>query len=108
MFSQNITGKIYDAESTAKGIKIYNLTQKVIAFSNEKGDFNIRVSVNDSLSFESLFHEPKTLIVKPQHLKEIFVIELKKIVNELDAVHIKKKQKQNLLIKNHTMKTLKK
>jgi len=90
MFSQNIKGKIYDAESTAKGIKIYNLTQNSIAFSNEKGEFNINASVNDSLSFQSLFHEPKTLIVKPQHLKEILVIELKKTVNELDVVHIKK------------------
>ncbi len=86
MVSQNIIGKIYDSESTAKGIQIINITQNIKTFSNENGNFSIKASINDSLQFKSLFHEEKFIKVSENDYNYTLVIELKKSVNELGEV----------------------
>ncbi|XCF07342.1 carboxypeptidase-like regulatory domain-containing protein [Tamlana crocina] len=92
--SQNVTGKIYDAETTVKGAKIYNKNINETTNSNESGDFSIKASVNDSLVFSSLFHEEKLVVVTQNHFNHIVVFELKKIVNNLDEVLLSERIKE--------------
>ncbi|MEM9679637.1 MAG: carboxypeptidase-like regulatory domain-containing protein [Bacteroidota bacterium] len=84
--AQNLKGKVYDNESTVKGVKVININTSANTFTDDNGAFSIRASVHDSLKFQSLFHQPKTIVVTQVHLNELTVFELKKIVNELDEV----------------------
>lgn len=84
--SQNVTGKIYDAESTVKGVKIFNKNKKKTSYSNAFGNFSISANLNDSLILTSLFHEEKLVTVAQNHFNGIVVFELKKDVNNLDEV----------------------
>lgn len=86
VFSQTINGKVYDNESTVKGIKIYNITQKILTYTNNEGDFAITAVVNDTLFFESLFHHPKMIQLKQSDFQDVVVFELIKSVNELGEV----------------------
>lgn len=86
VISQNITGKIYDEESTIKGAKIFNISNNTSTYTDDKGDFKIQASVNDTLILSSLFHKEKKVKLTENHLKETNVFELKKIVNALDEV----------------------
>ena len=40
MLSQQLTGKIYDEETTIKGANIYNTSKSIITHTDEKDDFN--------------------------------------------------------------------
>lgn len=94
VIAQNIEGKIYDDEATVKGAKIINLSKNTITHSDDKGDFKIIASINDTLIFTSLFHKEKEITVTKTHFNEVVIIKLKKEINTLDEV---------LLIKeNHT------
>lgn len=84
--SQNISGKIYDEKSTAKGIKVYNKNKNNWVYSYEDGTFNIKATVNDTLIFSSIFYHEKQLKILPQHFDTVTVIELAKIVNNLEEV----------------------
>lgn len=52
---QKITGKIYGEKAVAKHVRITNITQDTSTYSDEKGDFSINASENDTISFESSF-----------------------------------------------------
>ncbi len=86
MISQNITGKIYDSKTTVKGASIYNTTKEQINYTDENGDFEMGVNINDTLIFYSLFHNQKTLIINKTHFKDVLVVELKETINELDEI----------------------
>lgn len=88
MFSQTINGKVYDNESTVKGIKVYNLSQKIVTYTNNDGDFEISAVVNDTLLFESLFHYSKMAQLKESDFEDVVVFELRKSVNALGEVFI--------------------
>ena len=87
-FSQNIKGKVYDNESTVKGIKVYNVSKKILTYTNEDGDFEISAIVSDTLLFESLFHHSKIVKLKQIDFEDVRVFELNKSVNELGEVLI--------------------
>lgn len=88
LFSQTIKGKVYDSESTVKGIKVYNISQKSMTFTNNEGDFTISATTNDTLLFDSLFHHSKMVQLKQTDFTDVVVFELKKAVNELGEVLI--------------------
>ena len=88
MLSQNISGTVYDAEASISGAKIMNITSKSITSTNGNGNFEIFAKVNDTLIFSSLFHHTKKQVVTSSHLQGNQVFELKKIVNELDAIEL--------------------
>jgi hypothetical protein len=92
--SQTLKGKVYDSKSTLTNIKVFNKTQNRLTVTDKNGNFEIEAKLNDTLSFESLFYHPKIEIVKPFHLEDTFVFELKKIISELDEVEIKAKPEQ--------------
>lgn len=88
VFSQNITGKVYDNETTVKGIDIFNINMRTHTFTDGNGNFKIEGSVNDTLSFHSTFHNPKIIIIKQQDLEEVIVIQLRKTINRLEEILI--------------------
>ncbi len=88
IFSQTITGKVYDNESTVKGIKVYNISQKTLTYTNNEGDFAISAVINDTLLFESLFHHTKMVKLKQTDFEDVAVFELTKSVNTLGEVLI--------------------
>ncbi|WP_033961958.1 hypothetical protein [Psychroserpens jangbogonensis] len=86
ILSQNINGKVYDAETTVKGALVINVTQNIMTYTNDKGDFKIQAKVKDTLYVSSLFHTKTFIAIKEQDFEDIVVIEVKKTINELDAV----------------------
>lgn len=88
MFSQNISGTLYDAEAPVSGARIMNISSKSITSTDSNGNFKIYAEINDTLIFSSLFHHTKQLIITPSHFEATQVFELKKIVNELDEVEL--------------------
>lgn len=95
MFSQTINGKVYDNTSTAKGIKVYNLSKKILTYTNSEGDFTMEATVNDTLLFESIFHISKMVRLKETNFKDIVVFEINKRVNELDEVLLSNEKAEN-------------
>ncbi len=94
IYSQTISGKVYDSETTINTLSVLNTSKKILTYTDEDGNFEIEASIKDTLSFRSLFHHNKTLVVTSVHFNDILVIELKKIVNELDEVLLKDKAQE--------------
>lgn len=88
MFSQNISGTLYDAEAPISGAKIMNITSKSLTSTDGNGNFEIYAQINDTLIFSSLFHHSQQLIVKASHFSDSEVFELKQLVNQLDEVEV--------------------
>ncbi|WP_456436911.1 carboxypeptidase-like regulatory domain-containing protein [Psychroserpens sp.] len=86
ILAQTINGKIYDAETTVKGALVVNVTQNIMTYTNDKGDFKIKAKVKDTLYISSLFHTKIFIKIKENDFNHIIVIEVKKAINELDAV----------------------
>ncbi len=84
--SQNIKGKVYDNEATVKGIKVHNISKQLKAYTDNSGEFAIPAQVNDTLVFESLFHNHKVVKLKATDFDDIVVFELKKRLNTLEEV----------------------
>ncbi len=89
MISQIFQGKIYDEESTVSGVKILNVTQNILVYSNENGNFKIDAAIDDIISLQSFFHSEKRIVLLKKDFEETIVIDLKKAVNDLDEVLIK-------------------
>lgn len=90
VLSQSIKGKVYDDAAAVNGAKIVNITQHILTYTNDKGDFEIGAAMGDSIVFSSLFHFEKTIKVTKSSFDDVVVVELKKIVNELDEVVLTK------------------
>lgn len=86
--AQRISGIVYDDKETLPSIQIINRTQNIVVFSDKDGNFLIPAKLNDSISFTSRLHNPFKMKVEVIHFSEIFVVELKKLVNELDEVYL--------------------
>jgi len=97
MFSQSITGKIYDSESTVKGAKIFNKTKNSVTYSDDKGSFSLIATRNDSLVITSLFHQTKYVKIDPFYLENTIVVELTKQVNNLPEVLLSENGEQSAL-----------
>lgn len=93
--SQNIHGVIYDAESKLKDIKVTNLSKQITTYSDNVGNFSINASVNDTLVFYSLFYEQKKQVITKDDFENTMVIELKKIMNNLNEVVVTDHSKNN-------------
>ncbi|MGR7814592.1 hypothetical protein [Lacinutrix undariae] len=88
MEAQTISGMVYDADASVKGVKVYNSSRHTMTYSDERGEYKIAASVNDTLTFKSLFHNEKSYTLKATDFEDFLIIELKKIVNTLDEVYI--------------------
>ena len=99
-YTQEVNGIVYDAEARVKGVKVLNITKKILTATNDKGEFTLKADVRDTLSFQSVFYKPIMVIVKPDYFEGTYVFELQKIINELDPVNIKDKPKAKLFGKD--------
>ena len=86
VFSQEITGKVYDSETTVKGIDVFNVSQKTIAYTDGDGNFAISASVGDTISFHSTFHNPKIIKLKQDDFDNTMIVELVKTINRLNEI----------------------
>lgn len=91
---ERISGKIYGEKSVLKYVKLTNRTQGLVQQSNEEGDFTIAARQNDSIVFSTAFYNDFILKVDSSHLKEAFVVELKRVTNKLDEVVIRAEAKE--------------
>ena len=113
--SQTLQGIVFDEEATVKGAKIVNITQNILSYSDGDGNFKIEARANDSLMFQSLFHLEQTFIPQKKDFNETIVIVLKKAVNELDEVLVKKEPdakefdpvETNVTLKNQILEDIK-
>jgi len=97
----SIQGKIYGDSTIARYIKVSNTLKNTTTFSDENGNFSLKASVGDSILFSSSFYEKKKIIIDNSHFSEIFVIQLKDKINQLDEVLIK----ENLSEKEFNIQT---
>ncbi|MDO5981515.1 hypothetical protein [Flavivirga spongiicola] len=88
IFSQNITGKVYDSDTTVKGIDVFNLSKKTRTYTDNYGSFTIQANMGDTLSFHSIFHNKKIIKLTKSHFNGIMVIELRKTINRLNEILI--------------------
>lgn len=98
-FSQTveILGKV-DSKDDTENIHVINKTAQVFTITNSKGEFKIKVSLNDVLSFSSVQYQPKSVIVdKNMILFKAVRVTLDEQINELDEVVVGKVLTGNLL-----------
>ncbi len=88
IFSQNITGKVYDSDTTVKGIDVFNLSKQTRTYTDNYGNFTIEATIGDTISFHSIFHDKKIIKLNKSHFKDIVVIELSKTINRLNEILI--------------------
>ncbi|RNC87026.1 MAG: hypothetical protein ED556_06275 [Winogradskyella sp.] len=98
--AQAINAIVYDSEERVKGVKVLNITQKVLTVTNEQGEFTIKANPRDTLSFQSVFYKPIFVIVKEDYFEGTYVFELQKIINELEEVNIASKPKPVVFAKD--------
>ena len=94
--AQVITGKIYNDKSTIEDVIVTNITQSKTTYSNSEGNFKIDATINDSIRFTAGFYTTQFLKVKAIHFEEIFIIELKTDLNELDEVLLSNELKEKV------------
>ncbi len=88
MLSQSITGKVYDNDTTVKGIDVFNLSQQTRTHTDNYGNFTIKATVGDTLSFHSIFHNKKIVKLTETDFNNVIVIELRKTINRLNEILI--------------------
>jgi len=106
---------VYDDETTVSGVKVINMTQNILTYTNDNGNFKMEAAINDSIVFKSLFHHEKRIVLSATDFEEVLVIELKKAVNNLDEVLIKKEPdfktfnpvESNVTLKNQILEDIK-
>ena len=84
-----ISGKIASFDQPVRNVHIFNLTTKLGSVSDDNGEFELMVSLNDTLLFSSIEYERKKLKVTKTHLiaKKINV-ELNPFLNILKEVFV--------------------
>ncbi|WP_396601847.1 hypothetical protein [Algibacter sp. R77976] len=92
VFSQSIEllGRI-ESKTNIENIHVINKTAQFFTITDAKGHFSIPVKLNDTLTFSSIQHKLKEVIVSKQIIanEAVFVI-LDEQINELDEVVIGK------------------
>lgn len=88
VLAQSLEGKVYDSKSTIKDIKVLNKTQNRLTVTDKDGNFSIAAKVNDTISFESIFYHPQTVVLTQNHFEQPNIFELKEITSELDEVEV--------------------
>jgi hypothetical protein len=84
-----ISGKIISFGNAVGNVHIVNLNTKLGTVSNDGGEFEMLVSLNDVLLFSSIEYERKEIIITDNFIKyKKLVVELIPSVNELNEVFI--------------------
>ena len=84
-----LKGKVITEDMEGSFINIVNLTSKTGTTNNSEGEFEIPVTVNDTLYFSSVQYEPREIVITKEVLKRAFLtVLLVEKMNELDEVSI--------------------
>ena len=84
-----ISGKIISASNAVGNVHIVNLNTKLGTVSNDGGEFEMLVSLNDVLLFSSIEYKIKEIIITDNFIKyKKLVVELIPFINELNEVFI--------------------
>lgn len=84
-----ISGKIISFNNSVDNVHIFNLNSKLGTVSNERGEFEISVSLNDTLLFSSIEYERKRIKMTGNFIKyKKIMVELIPLVNELDEIFV--------------------
>jgi len=106
LHTQEIKGIVYDADAVVKGVKVLNISKKILTVTNDDGEFRLKANLNDTLSFQSVFYKPVFVIVKEDYFEGTYVFELQKIINELEEVNIASKPKPLVFAEDKYNKSL--
>ncbi|MBK5207880.1 MAG: carboxypeptidase-like regulatory domain-containing protein [Flavobacteriaceae bacterium] len=84
-----ISGKIISSNNSVGNVHIVNLNSKIGTVSNDSGEFELMVSLNDTLLFSSIEYERKKIKMTGNFIKhKRILVELIPSVNELDEIFI--------------------
>jgi hypothetical protein len=93
-----IDGFVRNDSIFLKDIQVINKTTNFVIFSNDKGKFQINVTLGDSILFSSLTHKKRIVKISETHISnKKIIVYLEPAVNELDEVYL---QKIKLELKN--------
>ncbi|WP_299521672.1 carboxypeptidase-like regulatory domain-containing protein [uncultured Lutibacter sp.] len=84
-----ITGKIFSFNESVNNVHIINLNDLTGTISNDNGEFEIKVHLNDTILFSSIQYEKIKIAVTKKHLNsKIMEISLIPSINNLDEVFL--------------------
>lgn len=84
-----ISGKIISSNKAVSDVHIINLNTKMGTISNDRGEFEIRVSLNDTLLFSSIEYERKKIKMTGNFIKyKRILVDLIPSLNELYEIFI--------------------
>ncbi len=102
---KTISGSIV-SNAEKEFIHVYNKTFNKYTVTNNEGEFNIAVRLNDTIVFSGLQYKLKELVVTKNVINSSFIsVVLEEQINELDAVYIKPNLSGNLLVDSRNIKT---
>jgi hypothetical protein len=88
--SIELYGKVESALDN-ENIHVINRTAQLFTTTNSRGEFLITVKLKDTLSFSSIQHKPKDIIISEEIvLGNSFIIYLEEQINQLDEVVVGK------------------
>lgn len=86
-----ISGRVIDSLQPIENIHIVNKNSKQGTFTNNKGKFTLKVTLNDTLKVSSISHQEKNIIIsKKDIITKFIIVKLKQSNTLLDEVVIKK------------------
>lgn len=87
--SQRLKGKIIADSLEGFAINIVNYTKKIGATNDQRGNFEIPATVNDSIIFSSVQYEVISILVNEDDLEnENFQVKLNPVVRKLQEVNV--------------------
>ena len=96
--SIDLYGKV-ESPLDNENIHVINRTAQLFTTTNKNGVFLITVKINDTISFSSIQHEPRDIIISEEIvLDDSFVVKLEEQINQLDEVVVGKILTGNLLL----------
>ncbi|GAA3609978.1 hypothetical protein Q4Q39_16810 [Flavivirga amylovorans] len=88
--SIEILGKV-QSNSGVENIHVINKTAQIFTITNEKGEFKIKVTLNDSLVFSSIQHKLKEVVISNENISNrAILVKLEEQINELEEVIVGK------------------
>ncbi|WP_115461991.1 peptidase associated/transthyretin-like domain-containing protein [Winogradskyella aurantiaca] len=97
--AQVLKGYVYDEESAVKRVSVINQTQKILALTDERGQFEINAMLFDSIAIISSFHEIVSFRVDSSSLSSVQTYHLKSSLNQLDEVIVTADSKKKFRLK---------
>ncbi len=95
----DIKGIVLSENQDVEGVTIFNTSSNRGTVTNEKGEFNIEVSLNDRIQVSALQFSPISLIINEEVINSKYIkIYLIEKVNQLDAVLLSNGLKGNIAV----------